>query len=263
MLAWNSLFFRPGALKPVDGKSAQWNRGAYLVEGAMHCGMCHTPKNKLGGDKASQRFEGGKLQGWFAPDITNATRRGLGTWSADEIVAYLKTGHNEVAAATGPMAEEVARSSSHMTDDDLHAVAAYLKDGPAKDEQAITPVAATEPAMKMGAAIYADECSACHGPRGTGQGGLFPSLAGSPSVQSRDPTSLTRILLDGTRSVATAGAPTAPAMPSFGWLLNDRDAASVLTYVRNAWGNAAPAVSDSDIQRSRRTLAQGTDATTR
>jgi mono/diheme cytochrome c family protein len=182
MKAWNELFFSPGTFLPVADKSAEWNSGAYLVEGLMHCGMCHTPKNSLGGDDTKRKLQGYALQGWFAPDITNDERRGLGGWSAEDIVAYLKTGHNRIAAAAGPMAEEVAQSSSKLTEADLGAVAIYLKDQPGGTHA--PAAAADDTLMRVGAAIYADECSACHTPKGTGIAGLFPALSGSPSVQS-------------------------------------------------------------------------------
>jgi len=249
MVAWNALFFTPGTFRPTEGKSDEWNRGAFLVEGPMHCGACHTPKNFLGGTETSKALQGDKLEGWLAPNITNDFQRGLGHWSPDEIVAYLKTGHTALAAASGPMGEEVALSSSRMTDGDLHAIATYLKDQPGQEQ----PLLAAPPAnvTKAGAAIYADECSACHGPKGTSVPGLSPGLAGSSSVQSTDPTTLVHVVLQGTRSVATDAAPTAPAMPSFGWLLDDDQVAAVTTYVRNAWGNAAPAVAAKDVARAR------------
>jgi mono/diheme cytochrome c family protein len=256
MAAWNKLNFKPGVYQRDPDKSAQWNRGAYLVEGPMHCGVCHTPKNLAGGDKNDQRLQGYALQGWFAPDLTTDPRRGIGSWSGDDLVAYLKTGHNRFTAATGPMADVVTHSSNKMTDADLHAVATYLKDQPPPGEKSPEPVAASEPVMKLGAAIYADECSACHTPNGAGSANLFPRLAGSASVQSADPTSLIRVVLAGTQSVATDHAPTAPSMPAFAWVLDDREAAAVLTYIRNAWGNAAPTVSDSDIGEHRSDLAK-------
>ncbi len=258
MLAWDALFFKPGTLQARADRSAEWNRGAYLVEGPMHCGMCHTAKNILGGDKSSEALLGYSLQGWFAPNITNDGYRGLGRWTLDDITAYLRTGHNRIAAASGPMAEEVADSSSRMTDADLHAVAVYLKDQPGNETRP-APIAATDPAMRLGGAIYADECAACHTPNGSGIEGLFPTLDGAPSVQSREPTSLLHVVLRGTRSVATAGAPTAAGMPAFGWLLTDDQVAAVTTYVRNAWGNAAPAVSAGDVSRVRRSLNNRND----
>lgn len=256
MAAWNKLNFTPGAFRRDPDKSDEWNRGAYLVEGLMHCGACHTPKNLAGGDKNDARFHGYALQGWFAPDLTTDPRRGIGSWSADDLVAYLKTGHNRFAAATGPMADVVSHSTSRMTDADLHAVATYLKGQPASQEKSPQPIAASDPAMRAGAAIYADECSACHTPSGRGVPNLFPRLAGAPSVQSTDPTSLIRVVLAGTRSVATDDAPTAPAMPAFGHVLGNREAAAVLTYIRNAWGNAAPPVSAGDIATHRDRLVK-------
>lgn len=110
--------------------------------------------------------------------------------------------------------------------------------------------------MKLGAAIYTDECSACHTPNGAGVTNLLPRLAGSASVQSTDPTSLIRVMLAGTQSVATDHAPTAPSMPAFAWVLDDHQAAAVLTYIRNAWGNAAPAVTADDVQKHRSSLAK-------
>ncbi len=224
----------------------------------MHCGACHTPKNVAGGDKTGERLQGGLLQGWFAPDITNAAHHGLGGWSVDDIVAYLKTGHNRAAAASGPMGDEVAKSSSKVTEADLRAVAVYLKDQPGSDKKPPAPLAASNPAMKAGAAIYSDECSACHTLRGAGVPGFIPLLASSASVQSTDATSLIRVVLDGARSVATDGAPTGPAMPGFGWLLDDREVADVLTYVRNSWGNTADAVTSDQVKDRRQVLAKST-----
>jgi mono/diheme cytochrome c family protein len=254
MAAWNALFFTPGTFKPVAGKSAEWNAGAYLVEGPGHCGACHTAKNFLGADKSSHALEGGVLQGWYSPNLTGDKRAGLGSWSAEEIVAYLKSGHNDDDAATGPMSEVVTDSTSQMTDDDLRAIAAYLKDRPATSAEP-GRVAANDPAMRAGEAIYADNCAACHAMSGEGVARLFPALKGSPSTQSADATSLIRVVLQGARSVATDGAPTGPAMPAFDWKLSDAQVASVLTYIRNSWGNAAAAISAGDVQRSRGKLA--------
>lgn len=259
MAAWNALFFKPGTFQARADKPAAWNRGAYLVEGPMHCGLCHTPKNLLGADKPSETLQGYSLQGWFAPNLTNDAYRGLGGWSADEIVTYLKTGHTDREAASGPMAEEVSLSSSRMTDADLQAIAVYLKDRPDSGTVAPPAIATSDPVMKLGDAIYADECSACHAPKGEGVAGLIPTLAGSASVQSIEPTSLLHVVLRGTRSVATSGAPTASAMPPFGWLLTDDQVAAVATYIRNAWGNAAPSVTAGAVAKARTSLAQASD----
>jgi mono/diheme cytochrome c family protein len=257
MAIWKALFFREGPFRPVPGQGPEWNRGAYLAEGLMHCGMCHTAKNVLGGDKTSQRLQGYRLQGWFAPNITNDHRRGLGSWSIDDIVDYMKTGHSRTTAATGLMSEVVSLASSKLNDADLRALARYLKDQPAGTQ---SPAAAPDAkVMAMGSKIYTDECAACHAPDGTGVSGAIPSLKGSGAVQSDDATSLMRVVLRGTRSVATDKAPSGLAMPAFGWLLTDEQAAAVITYVRNAWGNAAASVAASNVRRARAEFAQRKD----
>ncbi|HTC07095.1 MAG TPA: c-type cytochrome [Xanthobacteraceae bacterium] len=257
MAAWNKLFFESGTFEPIADKSAEWNRGAYLVQGLAHCGMCHTSKNFLGADKTGEALQGYALQGWFAPNITNDARRGLGSWSVDDVVAYLKTGHNRTGAATGPMSETLNLSTSHMDDGDLKAIAVYLKDAPGQEESAAS--APDQKAMTIGAQIYADECSGCHATNGKGIAGIFPALSGSPAVQQNDPTSLLHVVLRGARSVGTDEAPTAPAMPASAWVLNDDQVAAVVTYIRNAWGNAAAPVSSGTVSKTRESLVERSD----
>jgi mono/diheme cytochrome c family protein len=259
MVAWNELYFKHGTFEPVAGKSAEWNRGAYLVEGLGHCAACHTAKNILGGDKTSHAFQGGALQGWYAPGLTSDPRVGLGSWSAEDVAAYLKTGHNDVSAATGPMTEVVVHSTSQMTDADLRAIAFYLKDQPAGSDEPPKQVSDEDRVMRTGQAIYLDNCAACHTSAGSGIPQLFPALKGSPSVQSADPASLIRVVLQGAQSVATDPAPTGPSMPALGWKLSDEEVAAVVTYIRNSWGNAASGVSASNVESARRQLSQRTD----
>ena len=255
---WNLLYRPQPGWNAVPGKSAEWNRGAYLVEGPMHCGACHTPKSFLGGD-TNAKFQGYSIQGWHAPNITNDNRLGLGTWSADDIARYLKTGHNMVAAASGPMGEEVERSSSKISDQDLKAVAVYLKDQSTPESPAPQAIAASDPIMKAGEAIYRDQCSACHRLDGSGVAELFPALRAAPSVRAADPMSLIHVVMNGAKSASTSEAPTGPGMPTYAWQLNDQQIAAVLTYVRNAWGNAAAQVSESDVKSARTSLAARAD----
>jgi mono/diheme cytochrome c family protein len=259
MAIWNALNFASGRLEPDPSKSAEWNRGRYLVDALGHCGTCHTPKTPLGADKDSEYLKGGVLQGWFAPNITADRRKGIGVWSLDELVTYLKSGSNSDAIATGPMGEEITHSSSKMTDDDLKAVAVYLESLVPDQESAPVALAASDPRMVAGQAIYKDNCAACHTDAGTGSSGLFARLGGSHAVQSDDPTTLIRVVVGGSRGVGTAEAPTSPAMPSFGWRLTDAQVASLLTFVRNSWGNAAPAVSTDQVRATRSSLADGSN----
>lgn len=254
MRFWDALYFTPGEFQADPAQSAQRNRGAYLIEGPGHCGACHTPKTSLGGDELKREFQGYSIQGWFAPNITNDESSGLGRWSEVDIVEYLKRGHNRVAAAAGPMGEEVVDSSSKISDADLAAMADYLKHTPGQSDRA-RPVASSDPMMTAGSSIYEDLCSACHQKDGTGVAYLFPNIAAASSVASRDPTTLIRVVLQGAQSVATDAEPTGPAMPAYGWQLTDAQVAAVTTYVRNSWMHAAPAVTEREVRAARDALA--------
>lgn len=256
MAGWNLLNFEPSSFKPDQQKSEEWNRGAYLVQALGHCGTCHTPKSALGADDNDRALQGANLQAWYAPSITADKRRGIGNWSVDQLTAYLKTGANHQSLASGPMAEEIQNSSSKMTDADLKAIATYLLDRTPPEGKAPAPLAADDARMRTGGAVYTDTCMACHGGDGKGQTFLFPTLAGSGLVQADDPATLIRLVLDGSRAVATDDRPTGPAMPPLGWRLTDADVAAVVTYIRNSWSNAAPPVSAGEVAKVRKTLAQ-------
>lgn len=257
MVFWNWLNFTPGRYAFDSQKSVEWNRGAYIVEGPGHCGTCHTPKTILGGDKTSRMLAGAALQGWFAPNITIDPQKGIGSWSKEEIVQYLKTGANSQTLASGPMADAVAHSTSQMDDRDIAAIATYLKDsGIGAGGTKPAALSGDDSAMRIGAAIYEDNCVACHRVSGKGESDLFPSLANSALVQSDDPTTLVRLVLQGSRAVATSLRPTGPAMPAFDWRLDDAQVAAVLTYIRNSWGNAAASVTGGDVASYRSELAK-------
>ena len=259
MAVWNALNFKPGRLEPEPSKSAEWNRGRYLVDALGHCGTCHTPKTSLGADNNSSYLQGAVLQGWFAPNITADSRKGIGGWPVEELVSYLKTGVNPDAIATGAMTEEIVHSSSNMTDDDLKAIAVYVKSLVPERENVPAALATSDPRMVAGQAIYKDNCAACHTDAGAGIPGLFARLAGSHAVQSDNPTTLIRVVLKGSQGVGMPDAPTSPAMPSFGWRLNDVQVASVSTYIRNAWGNVAPAISSDQVDAIRARLTSNSN----
>jgi mono/diheme cytochrome c family protein len=251
MRPWNFLFFRPGIFEPNQQKSTEWNRGAYLVEGAAHCGACHTPKNIFGADKRGRSYNGGLVQGWFAPRLDNAGRGGLESWSVDDIVEYLQSGRNARSNADGPMAEVVVNATSKMSDADIHAIAVYLKDRPAgAPEPAVTPAPTAD--MAAGAAIYAHACIACHEADGSGAPRIYPPLPGNANLQSSDPSSTLRIILDGAETVTTARAPNSGSMPAYAKQLSDQQIADVANYIRNSWGNAAPLVTPEEVKRARR-----------
>jgi mono/diheme cytochrome c family protein len=256
MAGWNELFFKPGTFSPDATKSADWNRGAYLVEGLGHCGACHTPTNVFGAAEKGNHLQGGTLQNWYAPSLSGDLRSGLGAWSVAEIVEFLKTGRNARTAAYGPMSEVITFTTSKLSGADLTAMATYLKDMPAGKPQT-QPEKLDPSEARAGEAIFVDNCSACHRTNGEGVAGMFPSLKGDAVVQSAKATTAIRLILNGGRSVATDARPTSLSMPSFGWKLSDEQVAAVASYMRGAWGNAAPPVSASDVSALRSQVGLG------
>ncbi len=277
---WNSMFLTKGPYTPDAAQSAEWNRGAYLVQGLGHCGACHTPRNQLGGERASLALTGGvyndgildsvheqeivkedsnMVRPWSAVNLTSSPQ-GLGAWSVDEIAAYLKTGHNARAGAYGPMAQVVTNSTSQLTDADLHAMAVYLKSLPpaAQDGgKAVTPEQ-----MQKGEIAYTVRCGDCHLPTGLGSPRtadadptkVSPALVGNAVVQAHDAATLINTILYGAHE-QVLGDKAWPKMPGFeldfGLGMDDETVAALATYVRNSWGNKAPAVDPKEVAAQR------------
>ena len=280
MVFWNWLYLDDAPYKPDAARSAEWNRGAYLVNGLGHCGECHTPRSRLGGLKAASTLDGDSflsgavVDGWYAQPLRHGLKNGAAQWRTADLVQYLHTGRTERSGAFGPMAQVVENSTQHMTPNDLAAIATYLQSvgAPAgyvppapKGESAVA--AAAPPAHadtirlhdgtvegQRGAMVYLNNCNGCHRSSGAGWENTFPALAGNSVVTANDPTSLIRIVLGGASMPATAKAPTPLAMPGFGWRLSDDDVAQLLTFVRASWGNQAAAVSSAQVASVRKAL---------
>jgi cytochrome c553 len=260
LAAWRALYFRPAVHRDDPARSADWNRGAYLVQGLGHCGACHGGRNALG---ASDGGLGGGIipvQNWYAPALNDPRAAGVVGWPEAEVVALLKNGVTggalPRASTLGPMAEVVRGSTQHLSDTDLRAMAVYLQGLPQGLAHKAAPVAPAAPAspiqpIKPGAALYERHCAACHGDRGEGVPGAYPPLAGNRAVVMQPAMNLVRVLLEGGFAPATAGHPRPYGMPPFATLLSNEEAAAVLTHVRSSWGNAAPAVSALDMHRWR------------
>ena len=250
---WNLLFLDKDPFAPDPAQSAEWNRGARIVNGLGHCGACHTPRNLLGATKSRAAFNGAKLDAYVAPDLTENQRTGLGAWTIDDIAEYLHVGRNQHADAGGPMADVITYSTSLLSDADRHAIAVYLKS--LQPRTASAPAAPDAAAMKRGAQIYTDACSACHLGEGKGQPGFFPPLEHDAVAQQADPAGIVHFVLAGSRTGPAPSRPSALTMPSFAWKLDDQEIADVATYVRNSWGNRAGAVDAAAVHKLRERLA--------
>ena len=258
---WKLLFLHQGTYKPDPTKSAEWNHGAYLVEGLAHCGACHTPRNALGAERASASFAGGAVDNWQAFAL-NAQSSSPVPWDEEALYAYLRNGfHPDHGTARGPMAEVVSNLSA-VPSDDVRAIATYMADvfgAPSPDRKrqgeavlarAKSGPAATANADFKGAAIYAAACATCHeSGRPPPYGGINLSL--SSTLSAPDPRNLANIVLAGVRPVEGERS---PIMPGFAASMSDAQVAALLTYLRARF-TSQPAWTDIErvVAEARRT----------
>lgn len=252
LAGWRMLYFKPGVHEPQPARGAEWNRGAYLVEGLGHCSACHSTRNQFGAN--GDGLDGGMIPtlGWYAPSLTSGTEAGLGDWDNEHIVALLGTGISPRGSATGPMAEVVARSLQHLTQDDLGAMAGYLQSLPATPApQPARVPPASEQVLAEGGRIYAASCAQCHGDDGRGKLPAYPPLAGNRAVTLTPAVNAIRMTVNGGFPPGTKGNPRPYGMPPFGHELDDAQVAAVLSWIRSSWGNAAPPVTSAEVNRYR------------
>ena len=256
ILGWRTLFFKEGEFTPDAKQSEEWNRGAYLVEGLGHCGMCHTPINALGGSRESEAFQGGliPMQDWYAPSLTSNKEAGLGDWSIEEISDLLQKGISTRGAVYGPMAEVVFNSLQYMTDEDIRAMAVYLKsiaqDQPTPPRSSVR----TEEAsllISLGKSVYDKQCASCHGAQGEGRPPHYPLLAGNQSIQMESAVNGIRMVLNGGYPPATEKNPMPHGMPPFAVTLSDDEVAAVVSYIRTAWSNRGTPVTAAEANKLR------------
>jgi len=264
MAAWNLLFLDRKPFTPDPAKGADWNRGAYLVRGLTHCSTCHTPRNLLMAEQSSRELAGGAVGPWLAPNITPDAGSGIGNWSRQDLVDYLKLGHARgKAQAAGPMAEAVDNSLQYLSTGDLEAIATYLKTVPAQHDAADTqPIdrwgdafdgiadqrgtALPEDANQWnGAQLYDAHCATCHQASGEGSfdGGL-PPLFHNTATGRADAANLALVILQGIRWTDASGV----HMPGFADHLDDHQAATLINYVTQHYGNPAAKISANQVQ---------------
>jgi len=254
LAVWRTLYFKPGVYEADKQRSAEWNRGAYLVRGLGHCAACHSARNALGATSETLDLAGGliPMQNWYAPSLASPQEAGVGDWDRQHIVSLLKTGVSPHASATGPMAEIVLRSTQYLTEADLGAMAQYLKELAPPASMAAPAVRAPAAGVAArGAKLYEQHCAQCHGEQGRGVPRAYPALAGNRAVTMPSTANLVQIVLNGGYAPATEGNPRPFGMPPFVLLMDDSDVAAVLTHIRQSWGNQASEVTPLEVNRMR------------
>jgi len=249
---WRALYFRPAEHVDDPTRSAEWNRGAYLVEGLGHCNACHSARNALGATRGTLDLQGGLIpvQNWYAPSLASPREASVAGWPKHDVVQLLKTGIAPQGFVMGPMSDVVLNSTQHLSDADAAAMATYLQALPPPPESEPAPAETARPSAR-GAALYKDHCVACHGERGEGVPKAYPALAGSRAVTMRSSANLVHVVLEGGFPPSTAGNPRPFGMPPFAPVLQDADVAELLSFVRASWGNRAAPVSTLDVAKAR------------
>jgi mono/diheme cytochrome c family protein len=258
LLGWRALYFEPGVYVAKPGESAEWNRGAYLVQGLGHCDACHTSRNMLGATDKDKQFAGGliPLQDWYAPSLTSNREAGLGQWQIADVVALLHTGVSDRGVVFGPMAQVVHDSLQYITEADTQAMAVYLKSlahaGAPEDPAQIHPTEGQSKAsFEAGAKLYDTHCKSCHGAAGAGVPPAYPPLANNQAIAMTFAVNPIRMVLFGGFPPSTRGNPRPFGMPPFAYTLTDQQVADVVTYIRQSWGNRGTAVNAADVAKYR------------
>lgn len=258
LIGWRALYFTQGEYKSNPAESAEWNRGAYLVQGLGHCDACHTSRNMLGATVKDKELAGGliPLQDWYAPSLTSNREAGLGQWDTADVVSLLKTGISNRGVVFGPMAQVVHDSLQYLTEADTQAMAVYLKSlattgAPDDPNQVRTTESQSRSSYERGAKIYDKNCKSCHGGSGQGVQPAYPPLANNQAINMEFSVNPIRMVLFGGFPPSTRGNPRPFGMPPFAYLLSDQEVADVVTYMRQSWGNRASAVSAADVAKYR------------
>lgn len=282
---WNWMFLESETFTPQVEQTAEWNRGAYLVQGLGHCGACHTPrgvafqeKTMMGEGKNGQHFLAGEtVEGWRALSLRDL-------WTPEETAELLKTGRNSHGTVSGNMVDVVQHSTQYMTDGDLLAIGTYLKSLPAGKND--LPMQVSQgPAPKIaiparatgstealtaenaahydvpadlystrGGLGYLQFCADCHRSDGGGVKDVFPSLQGNRSLLADNPSTLVHIMLTGWTTPVTQSHSRALTMPAFAQL-SDQEIADILNFARRNWGSkTATEIKAKDIASQRKPL---------
>jgi mono/diheme cytochrome c family protein len=243
MSIWSVLFNSDKRFEPHVDRSAEWNRGAYLVEAMGHCGECHTPRNLFFALNNRQKFGGAVQAGWRAYNITADRSSGVGAWSDADLTHYLSMGHADGrGTASGPMGEAVDESLSHLKPGDITAMVTYLRSVPGVTtsdlpEPRSTPAAAAQLAATdsntHGKEVYEGACAGCHGWTGVSPVIPFATLTGTRSVNDASANNVAQVIIGGGHRHSPIDANN---MPAFGATYSDAEIAAVANYVTALYG---------------------------
>ena len=264
VIFWSALFNPDTRFEPDPAKSPEWNRGAYLTEALAHCGECHTPRNLAFALDNNRKFAGAVTAGWRAFNISSDKTVGIGNWRDEDLASYLSTGHAAGhGTASGPMGEAVDHSLSHLAQQDIGAMVAYLRTIPAIASTDL-PASLAPPAPPShrdgrgtqdprGKMVFEGACVSCHGWTGESPLSPFATLTGAWAVNDPSAANVAQIVISGTKRTTPPGA---ISMPAFGATHSDAEIAAVANYVTARFGSKASQLTAKDVAELRKQASE-------
>jgi mono/diheme cytochrome c family protein len=253
MLFWNLLNNPDARFQPDPAQSADYNRGAYLVENLGHCGECHTPRNFMMATKTSEALAGAKQEGWLAYNLTSDPITGLGGWSDAAVEQYLATGRADGhGPASGPMAEAVEDSLQYLTPSDINAIVVYLRAVPAQSSGPSAVAANGVPPASgnaLGESLFQDACAGCHLPNGQGRQSAWAALRGAQSVGDPAGLNIIQVLTQGTNIETAQGT---MFMHPFTGAYTDNELAALGNYTISQFGFRQGSITPAEISAQRK-----------
>jgi mono/diheme cytochrome c family protein len=261
MTFWGMFYNPKERFQPVADKSASWNRGAYLAEALGHCGDCHTPRTMLQALDNRKKFAGGMAEGWRAYNLSSDKESGIGTWSAEDMEQYLKTGHSQnKGSAFGPMAQAVHLSFQKLTPTDVSAIVEYVRSVPPVSTPDLpapkVALASAHPgeggvdeSNPKGHAIYSSMCAGCHSWTGVNDYVPHSTLTGTRAVNDPSATNVALAVLRGASTLPPSAD--VAVMPAFADAWSDDDIAAVSNYVIARFGAKPSQITAADVGKLR------------
>ena len=257
MIFWSWAFNPNTRFAPNTAKSAEWNQGRLYRRSASALRRVPHPAQSRLCARQPPEIRRRRPAGWRAYDITSDKGTGIGSWSDEEVFAYLAKGHAMGrGTASGPMGEAVDHSLSQMEPADIRALVTYLRSIPAvasSEPATIAPPAPASPkeggsvADALGRKVFAQACVSCHSWTGESALSPFATISGSRAVNDPSATNVAQIVISGTRRVT----PGAMSMPAFGTTYTDTEIAAVANYVTGRFGSAASRLTAMDVTELR------------
>lgn len=250
---WNLFEFDDAPFTKNSTKSAQWNRGKYLVQGLGHCGECHTPRNALMGAENNKYLQGAIVDGLNAPNLTAEQLKKEG-WDFSSLSQFLQTGGSAKGTAFDEMYIVEKHSLTHLSSKDIAAISAYLlNDDKSSKAKPAFAVFSKKAKSLPGYDTYMNKCSGCHGDYGQGIKNVAPALRGNATLENPNIYNTVAVLMRGIAQQNYSKTQSFYAMPSYKDSLDAQQVSDLINFLHDSMTNIDTKVTPkqvSDVMKS-------------